>query len=155
MFREMRRKRQQVEEAECLEILRTAKRGILAVLGDEDYPYAVPMDYVYEDGCIYFHCAAAGHKLDAVRKHEKVSFCVLSDPIPEENAWWFHVTSVIAFGKICEVKEPAEHDRCLRLLAHKYMPEDEIEGDMQKNASHAVVLALHIDHMTGKHVREK
>lgn len=155
MFREMRRKRQQVENAECLEVLRTAKRGVLAVLGDEDYPYAVPMDFVYEEGFLYFHCAVEGHKLDAVRKHEKVSFCVLSDPVPEENAWWFHVTSVIVFGKIREVEDPAEHDRCLRLLARKYMPEDEIEGDMQRNARHAVVLALQIDHMTGKHVREK
>ena len=119
MFREMRRKKQQAEEAECLEILRTAKRGVLAVLGDDDYPYAVPLDFVYEDGCLYFHCAVEGHKLDAVRKHEKASFCVLSEPVPEENDWWFHVTSVIAFGRISEVKDPAEHDRCLRLLARK------------------------------------
>ena len=155
MFREMRRKKQQAEEAECLEILRTAKRGVLAVLGDDDYPYAVPLDFVYEDGCLYFHCAVEGHKLDAVRKHEKASFCVLGEPVPEENDWWFHVTSVIAFGRIFEVKDPAKHDRCLRLLARKYMPLDQIEGDMQRNAHHAVVLALHIEHMTGKHVREK
>ena len=155
MFREMRRKKQQAEEAECLENLRTAKRGVLAVLGDDDYPYAVPLDFVFEDGCLYFHCAVEGHKLDAVRKHEKVSFCVLGEPVPEKNDWWFHVTSVIAFGRICEVKDPAEHDRCLRLLARKYMPLDQIEGDMQRNAHHAVVLALHIEHMTGKHVREK
>ena len=62
---------------------------------------------------------------------------------------------MIVFGKIREVEDPAEHDRCLRLLARKYMPADEIEGDMQRNARHAVVLALQIDHMTGKHVREK
>lgn len=155
MFREMRRKRQQTEDAVCLEILRTAKRGVLAVLGDGEYPYTVPMDFVYEDGFIYFHCAREGHKLDAVRKHDKVSFCVLSEPVPEEGSWWFHVTSVIAFGRISEVEDPKEHDRCLRLLAHKYIPEEEIEGDMQRNAARAVVLALRVEHVTGKQVKEK
>ena len=155
MFREMRRKKQQAEDAVCLEVLRSAKRGVLAVLGDDEYPYTVPMDFVYEDGCIFFHCAREGHKLDAVRRHDKVSFCVLGDPVPEENDWWFHVTSVIVFGRIREIEDPREHDRCLRLLARKYMPEEEIEGDMQRNAARAVVLALQIEHMTGKHVKEQ
>ena len=66
MFRKMRRFKQQLSEEECLEILKTAKRGVLAVLGDEGYPYAVPLDFVYEDGKIYFHCAKEGHKLDAI-----------------------------------------------------------------------------------------
>ena len=56
----MRRFKQQLSEEECLEILKTAKRGVLAVLGDEGYPYAVPLDFVYEDGKIYFHCAKQG-----------------------------------------------------------------------------------------------
>ena len=81
MFREMRRIRQQATEEECLEILKSAKRGVLAVHGDDDYPYTVPMDFVYEDGCLYFHAAKSGHKLDAVRRNDKVSFCVLSDGV--------------------------------------------------------------------------
>ena len=136
-------------------VLSSAWRGILAVHGENGYPYGLPVNYLYLDGKIYFHCAKEGHKLDAVRKHDKVSFCVLSEPVPEEGSWWFHVTSVIAFGRISEVEDPKEHDRCLRLLAHKYMPEEEIEGDMQRNAARAVVLALRVEHMTGKQVKEQ
>ena len=102
MFREMRRKKQQVSEEACIRLLRTAKRGILSVSGDDGYPYGVPMDFVYEDGKIIFHCAKSGHKLDAVRRSDKVSFCVLSEGVREENDWWYHFTSVILFGRIAE-----------------------------------------------------
>ena len=77
MFREMRRKRQQLSPAECEEILRRGTSGVLAAEGDGGYPYAVPLSYIYEDGRLYFHCAKAGHKLDAVRRNKKVSFCVI------------------------------------------------------------------------------
>ncbi len=155
MFREMRRKKQQIEESECIELLQSAKRGVLAVLGDDDYPYTVPLDFVYEDGVLFFHGAQSGHKLDAVRKHEKVSFCVLSDGIQEENDWWFHFTSVIVFGRIREVTEPEEMVRSLRLLGRKYMPTLEmVETDIRKNGPRVCVLALTIEHMTGKRVKE-
>ena len=154
MFRKMRRFKQQASEEECLNILDKAWRGVLAVLGDDDYPYTVPMDYVYDNGHIYFHCAREGHKLDAIRKHDKASFCVLSDGIQEEGDWWFHFTSVIAFGRIREVTEKDAHDRCLRLLGSKYFPSEEhLEEEMQ-GAGRAVVLDLEIEHMTGKKVRE-
>ena len=102
MFREVARKKQVLSNEECLEILKTAPRGVLSVIGDDGYPYGLPINHYYheDDGCLYFHCAVEGHKLDAVRKHEKASFCVLGEPVPEENEWWFHVTSVIAFGRI-------------------------------------------------------
>ncbi len=156
MFREMRRIAQQTTREECEEILRNAKRGILAVLGDEGYPYTVPMDFVYEDGRIYFHCALTGHKMDAIRACDKVSFCVLNDGVREENSWWYHFTSVVAFGRIREETDPDEHLRCLRLLGGKYMPEQTmIEEDIRKNGPRAAILVLTIEHMTGKRVREK
>ncbi|MBQ9616719.1 MAG: pyridoxamine 5'-phosphate oxidase family protein, partial [Oscillibacter sp.] len=68
MFREMRRHGQQLPESECAEILRREPRGVLAVLGDDGYPYTVPLDFVYEGGKLYFHCAGEGHKLDAIKR---------------------------------------------------------------------------------------
>ncbi len=156
MFREMRRIKQQTSEEECIRVLSEAKRGILAVHGEDGYPYTIPLDFVYEDGHVYFHCAKTGHKIDAIRQNDKVSFCVLSDGIQEENDWWFHFVSVVIFGRICEVCEEEEKNHRLRMLGRKYFPtEDMIEPDMAKNAAHASVLDLRIEHMTGKRVREK
>ena len=155
MFRKMRRFKQQLSEEECLEILKTAKRGVLAVLGDEGYPYAVPLDFVYEDGKIYFHCAKEGHKLDAILQEPKCSFCVLSDGVPEPDSWWFHFSSVISFGKITIMEDPEAIREKLILLGRKYMPtEEEIQTDILKNGPRAHVLELTIEHMTGKRVKE-
>ena len=154
MFRQMRRFKQQASEDECREILTKGKRGVLAVLGDNEYPYTVPMDYVFEEGHIYFHCAKEGHKLDAIRKHDKVSFCVLSDGVQEENDWWYHFTSIIVFGRISEVTDEKERDRYLRLLGSKYFPNEEHLEKEMKAAPNTLMLDLKIEHMTGKHVRE-
>ncbi len=156
MFREMRRKAQQIEYAGCEEILRSARRGVLAVQGDDGYPYAMPMDFVYEDGRIWFHGAKAGHRIDAVRRCGKVSFCVLDEGVQEENDWWYHFTSVIAFGMIREVENPGEAEVCLRKLGRKYFPTEEmVEDDIRRNAARASVLELRIEHMTGKRVKER
>ena len=156
MFREMRRFKQQASDEECIGILNNGKRGILAVLGDDDYPYTVPMDFVYEDGHIYFHCAMAGHKLDAIRKHDKVSFCVISEGVQEENDWWYHFTSVVVFGRIREVTDESEKNKKLRLIGAKYFPDAEyLEKEMANDAPRALVLDLCIEHMTGKNVKER
>ena len=77
MFREMRRKNQQLPQEECNRILQVATSGVLAVDGDDDYPYAVPISFVCEDGRLYFHVAKSGHKLDALRRNPKASFCII------------------------------------------------------------------------------
>jgi len=152
----MRRFKQAATEKECIELLETAQRGVLSVLGDGGYPYGVPLNFVYEDGKIYFHCAMEGHKLDAIRSSDKASFCVLSDASKNPGEWWNCFTSVICFGRVREVSDPAEHERLLRTLGKKYFPEGyDIDADMIKNAPRALVLELTIEHMTGKHVREK
>ena len=110
MFREMRRKRQMLGKEECEEILNRGTSGVLALLGDDAYPYAVPISYVYEDGKLYFHSARSGHKLDAVREYPKASFCVIDQDqiVPEEYTTYFR--SVIAFGsiRILEMKKKNE-----------------------------------------------
>lgn len=86
MFREMRRKRQLLAEAETIQIFERGTSGVLALSGDEGYPYAVPLSYVYADGRIIFHGAKSGHKIDAIRGCEKASFCVIDrdQVVPEE-----------------------------------------------------------------------
>ena len=93
MFRPMRRYKQQISEEECLRILKEQPRGVLSVLGDDDYPYGVPMDHWYrgENGKLYFHCAKTGHKLDAVRRHDKVSYCVHDEGYRREGEWALNI----------------------------------------------------------------
>lgn len=155
-FRPMRRFKQQMSDEECAALLEQAPRGILAVLGDGGYPYTVPLDFIYADGCLYFHCAREGHKLDAIRRCDKASFCVLCKGVKEPDSWWYHFESVVCFGRIGIVDDPQRTDALLRLLGAKYFPQGyDIEDDMQKNAPRAYVLEMHIEHMSGKRVREK
>ena len=127
-FREMRRKRQQLSEAECMDVLERNTSGVLAVLGDADYPYAVPLSYVYCDNKIYFHCAKSGHKLDAIKKCDKVSFCVIDQDlvVPEEYTTYFR--SVIAYGQARIIEQEDEIRSALEKLAVKYYPDDSREN---------------------------
>ena len=96
MFRPMRRHRQQLSQGDCAAILSRGTSGVLAVAGDGGYPYAVPLSYVYQEGTLFFHCAKAGHKLDALRRCSKASFCVIDQDqvVPPEYTTYFR--SVIA-----------------------------------------------------------
>lgn len=155
-FRPLRRWKQAASVAECEEVLRTAWRGILSVLGENGYPYGIPLNFLYADGKIYFHCALEGHKLDAIRTCEKVCFTVLSEPVKNPGEWWNCFTSVICFGRIAEVRDEARKDDLLRALGAKFFPPThDLEADMARNAPRALVLELTIDHLSGKKVREK
>jgi nitroimidazol reductase NimA-like FMN-containing flavoprotein (pyridoxamine 5'-phosphate oxidase superfamily) len=156
VFRPMRRFKQQMTVEDCVVLLQRVKRGVLAVLGDGGYPYTVPMDFVYNDGHLYFHCAKEGHKLDAIRSCDKASFCVLGEGVKEPDSWWLHFESVVCFGRVYVVEEASRTDALLRLLGAKYFPQGyDMEADMSKNAPNALVLDLQIEHLSGKRVREK
>ena len=156
MFREMRRKNQELSEEECIKILNGAKRGVLSVFGENGYPYGVPMDFVYEEQKIYFHCALSGHKLDAVQANDKVCLTVLDEGVKEEGDWWYHFNSVICFGRIRIVEDAKEKEKRLFSFGMKYMPTREsVLEEMKLDGSRANVLELSIDRMTGKRVREK
>ena len=90
-----------------------------------------------------------------IRKHDKVSFCVLSEGKKEDNDWWYHFSSIVVFGRISEVADEEEKDQLLRLLGRKYFPSEEYLDKEMVSASNAIVLDLEIEHMTGKNVREK
>ena len=156
MFREMRRFKQQLTKEECEEILRGQPRGVLAVLGNGGYPYAVPLNFVYDGGCLYFHSALAGQKIDAVRGYDKGSFNVLRQGALSDDGWSYFFDSVIAFGRLREITDETEKNEKLRLLGLKYFPTAEmVDGDIAKNGNRCAVLELRIEHMTGKHVHER
>ena len=155
-FRPLRRIKQTASQEECIALLESAPRGVLAVHGENGYPYGLPVNYVYLDGRIYFHCAKEGHKLDAIRANDKVSFTILSEPVRNDGEWWYCFTSVIVFGRISDINEPEKADMVLRALGSKYFPEGyDMETDIVRNGPHALILELTIDHVSGKHVREK
>lgn len=155
MFPKMRRYKQQLEQERCVEILKQEPRGVLALSGQDGYPYAVPMNFVYDDGCLYFHSAVEGHKLDAIRACSKASFCVLDKGVRPDGEWAYYFDSVIVFGKITVVTDEAARQDKLRKLGRKYFPTEEmVEHDLRKNAARALVLKMAIEHLTGKHVHE-
>ena len=154
-FRPMRRFKQELPAEECVEILKEAYRGFLSVCGENGYPYTIPINFVYEDGHIYFHCARQGHKMDAIKECNKACFTVLSEPVQEPDDWWFHVKSVICRGQISVVEDEAEHLSKLQLLGSKYFPDGyDMEEDIRRNGTRAAILDLRIDHMSGKRVKE-
>lgn len=157
MFRKMRREKQALPQTEAVKILEGGSFGVLALAGDEGYPYAVPISYVYAENRLYFHCAPVGHKLDAVTRSDKVSFCVVArdDVVPEKLTTIY--ASAIAFGSARLVTDDGEKRSALRLLAEKYSA---VNG-AEKNAaeidgawSRVCVLALDIAHLTGKAAME-
>lgn len=156
MFREMRRKKQALSPEQCAEILSRGTSGVLAVSGDDGWPYAVPLSYLYADGRLFFHCAQQGHKLDALARSEKASFCVIDrdEIVPEKYTTYFR--SVIVFGSVREVTDGAEKLSALTALAEKYTPNDpdgcrkEAEGAL----GHVCVLALTPAHISGKQAIE-
>lgn len=156
MFREMRRKKQVLSKEKCERVLERGTSGVLAVLGDGGYPYAVPLSYVYADGKIVFHCAKQGHKLDAIAGNDKVSFCVidLDDVQPERYTTYFR--SVIAFGRARVLEEEPEKRAAIELLAAKYTPGDP-EGrqrEIEREYRALCVVAIEIEHLSGKEAIE-
>ncbi len=155
-FRPMRRFKQAIPEEACFQILENAYRGFLSVHGDGGYPYSVPINFVLEDGKLYFHCAREGHKLDAIRACDKACFTVLDEPVKEPGDWWYHVKSVICFGRVGIVADERERMDKLRSLAGKYFPAGyDTETDILRNGPRAEILAFTIEHISGKAVREK
>ena len=162
MFREMRRKKQQISTTECVEILKRATSGVLGVRGDDGYPYTVPISFVYEEGeglgTINFHGAKTGHKIESIRKYDKVSFTVIDrdDVMPKERATKY--CSVIVFGKARILETEEELRRSANALGAKYSKGFEDlymkETEDTIRARSLCCVEINIDHMTGKIGRE-
>ena len=157
VFREMRRKKQVLSQKEVDDILHKGTSGVLALLRDNDYPYAVPISYVYDDGKVYFHSAKSGHKIDAIQRTAKASFCVIDEDlvVPEEYTTYFR--SVIAFGRIRIVEDDSEKRAAIEKLAIKYAPEDTAANRdyaISREWKPLCMLEMTIDHVTGKEAIE-
>ena len=139
MFREMRRFKQQISEEECIRILKEEPRGVLSMIGDDGYPYGIPISHFYseEDGKIYFHGAKVGHKIDAIKANDKVSFCVYDQGYQREGEWALNINSVIVFGRI-----------------HLVDDEEYLQHELTNAFPRVQCLELTIEHITGKLVNE-
>ena len=157
MFRELARKNKKIPMEECIEVLKSETRGVVSVLGDDDYPYGMPMNHFYneEDGKIYFHCGKYGHRLDALKKHDKVSFCVFDQGYRNEGEWALNVKSIIVFGRMEIIDDPEAIADISRKLSYKFTQDEAyIEKEIKENLRATLLLALTPEHICGKLVNE-
>ena len=159
MFRTMRRFKQQISEEECIRILQEEKRGILSMHGEDGYPYGIPMNHWYnpENGKLYFHCAKTGHKLDAIRKNDKVSYCVYDQGFRKDCDWALNIRSVVVFCR-ARIVDDAEDDLRRRIavgLCRKFTDDEAfLQKELVNAMPRAAFLELTPDHMTEKPVNE-
>lgn len=156
MFRKMRRSKQELPVDEALRLLEAGSSGVLALLGDEGWPYAVPLSYAYAAGKLYFHCARAGHKLDAVRSEPRASFCVVAQDLVVPEKYTTHYRSVIAFGRVRILEDGDEKRRGIELLAERFAPDDSAghrRRVVDSEWDNFCVLEFDIEHITGKEAK--
>lgn len=155
MFREMRRFKQQISWEECVRILKEQPRGVLSMLGDDGYPYGIPLDHWYSDNKLYFHCAKVGHKIDAITAYDKVSYCVMDEGFRRDGEWALNINSVVVFGRMRIVEDDGKKLEICTNLIRKFTDD---EAYLQKELANAFprvnCLELAIEHMTGKLVNE-
>ena len=157
MFRDMRRFKQQISDGECIEVLKNEPRGVLSVLGEEGYPYGIPMDHWYSeaDGKLYFHCAKEGHKLDAINNCDKVSYCVMDQGYRKEGEWALNIRSVIIFGRMHIVKDVEKKREICTNLCRKFTDDEAyLEKELKNAFPRVCCLELVPEHKTGKLVNE-
>ena len=157
MVRKMRRFKQQISDEECIRVLKEQPRGVLSMIGDDGYPYGIPLDHWYceEDGKLYFHGAKEGHKIDAIAKCDKVSYCVMDEGFRKEGEWALNINSVIVFGRIKLVDDPDKARLIGENLCRKFTDDEEyIQHELTNALPRAQCLELIPEHMTGKLVNE-
>ena len=157
MFREMRRFKQQISKEECFRILKEQPRGIMSMHGDDGYPYGVPMNHWYseEDGKLYFHGAKEGHKIDSIKRDDKVSYCVYDQGFRREGEWALNISSVVLFGRIRIVEDEDKKREICTNLCRKFTDDEEyLKKEMANAFPRVCCLELEIEHMSGKLVNE-
>ena len=155
MFRELTRKKQKLSYIECKEILKQEVRGVLAVNGDDSYPYALPINYYFdeESNKIFFHSGKVGHKLEAIAKSDKVSFCVYDNGYHKDGHWSLNIRSIIIFGRI-RILDDWSDELMVKFCKRFTSDMDYIHSEIEKFKNNTAVLCLEIEHMTGKLVNE-
>ncbi len=158
MFRPMRRPKNAIPDEQAKKLLREEKRGVIAMNGDDGYPFAIPVDYFYDEtaGKIYFHGAKSGYKVDALRRCDKVCFTVYGGEFRKTGDWAPYVQSVLVYGRCRLVEDIAVTEARVRELAMKYYPSaEEVEAEIAKDLRAVQLYEITVEHMTGKQVHEK
>ncbi len=152
MFREMRKKEQLIPQEETIAILKKGSSGVLGVSGDDDYPYTVPISYVYRDGKLYFHGAPSGQKIDSIQRNNKVSFCVIDQDKVIQKTFTTHFRSAIVFGRARILTDDHERRKAMEYLVEKYSPDYIQEGQLaiERGWEKVCLVEISIEHMTGK-----
>ena len=155
MFRDMRRAGQRLSDEETLNVLKSAKRGVLSMIGDDGYPYGIPLDHWYSGNKLYFHGAKVGHKMDAITAFDKVSYCVMDEGFRRDGEWALNIKSVVVFGRIRVVEDEAKKREICTNLVRKFTDDEEyLQKELTNAFSRVNCLELTIEHMTGKLVNE-
>ena len=158
MFRPMRRKHKEIGAEEIRQLLTAERRGVLAVNGDDGYPYAVPVNFFYDEaaGKIFFHGSLAGHKSDALKRCGKVCFTVYGRETVGDEAWAPYLQSVVIFGRCRALADRGEALARLRQFALKYYPgEREVDEEIAADGKAAQMFEITIEHITGKQIQER
>ena len=158
MFREMRRKNKALGSDAAKHLLATERRGVLSVLGDDGYPYGVPINYIYSeaDGKIYFHGSRVGHKADAIKRCDKVCFTVYGNESVKDEAWAPYMQSVIIFGRCSTIDDRNAAMDAVRKLAGKYYPDTKlIDEEIAKSGKAVQLFEITIEHLSGKEIQER
>ena len=158
MFRTIRTKKSAISIDTAKALLQSSRRGVLAVNGDDGYPYAIPINYVYDDDAqkIYFHGARVGHKVDALRACDKVCFTVYGNETIKEEDWAPFVQSVVVFGRCHLVESGARATTLLKRFAMKYYPSEQLVDEGIANAGKAVqIFEIEVEHLSGKEIQER
>ena len=157
MFRTMRRSVQALSREEMIDLLKKETRGVMSVQGDDGYPYGFPINHYYDEEAnkIYIHGATFGHRVDAVKRDPKVSYCVFGQDYQKEGDWAKYVKSVIVFGKAELIEDKDEIVRISRLLCDKFpCPQEYVEHEIEKDTPRTLVIAIDIEDINGKLVHE-
>lgn len=158
MFRKVRKVKNEISIEESKDLLRKNKRGALSVNGDEGYPYAVPINFYYEEeeDKIYFHSAKKGHKIDSIKANDKICFTTWDEGYLEEGDWAYHVSSCVVFGRAKCIEDPKITEEKVRKFALKYYPtKEEVEVEIKAAINAVQLVAIDIEHISGKKVQEK
>lgn len=158
MFRKIRKIKNEINQAEAKELLNNSRRGILAMNGDDGYPYAIPVNYFYDEAeeKIFFHGAKAGYKVDCLKSSDKVCFTIIGSEMIREEAWAPYMQSVVIFGRCQFIDDKQTAMKRLKDFAMKYYPnEDMVLNEIKADGSATQMFQIEIEYMTGKEVQEK
>lgn len=158
MFRPIRKKKNQISDEAAKELLRTSRRGVFAVNGDAGYPYAIPINFLYDEDAqkIYFHGSRAGHKVDSLRACDKVCFTVYGNETIKDEPWAPYMQSVVLFGR-CRLLESGEESLALvKRFAMKYYPDESlVDIEIAEGGKAVQMYEITIEHYSGKEVHER